>query len=327
MNRLFLVLLTIFVQPVILQAAPRCTTLLNNPPRGVQCLHCTHPNAKASATGLLEATLMSCQKNIAFAFVLDSSFGSNFAIISEFADSLIQNDRQPYFHLYFLNGPAQRRYRDGVFPESPFQINPFEFREKISSNSHFRSVYLEHVQKFAPLLQELADKGVIISISPMLEDNFDDASFNEILSLTKSGLPRAIDFKFVRSTCSDCFIGNGRGIPAGVSREEHRADLNFQFKEGVISNDGWGYIKFPGDIVAKIPNPVSHKDGRVEKIIELKDLKGALSRAKKNRNMLLVWFSKYQGTLPGNRSANVDKRRYPAPSKAEKALISKFLDS
>ena len=122
-------------------AAQDCPTLKESFPRGIQCLHCTHPKAVASAQGLLQATLNSCQKNIAFGFVLDGSFGNNFEIINTIASSLIENNRQPYFHFYFLNGPAQRRYRDKVFPDSVFQINPYEFRDKIIHDQSFRNIF------------------------------------------------------------------------------------------------------------------------------------------------------------------------------------------
>lgn len=306
-------------------AAQDCKGLIETTPRGIQCLHCTHPRAENAAIALVEPLLGACLKNIALGFVLDASFGDNLSVISKMTKILSEKDRHVFLHFYLINGPAQRRYADDIFPSSIFQINPFEFRRKISSNTKFQNDYTNFVSGFSELFLSLQTLGASISISPMLEDNLDDASFNQIIDQTISILPADLSVSLVRSPCRDCFSGNGSEIPPGVAREEHRGDISFRFSNGIISNDGWGYVKFPGDNVTNISRPVSHKDKRIEKIMSLDQLKPVLKKASSQNNIFLLWLSKYQATLPGNRSLNINKRKYPMPRKSELRLIQKFL--
>lgn len=305
--------------------AQDCAQLKEATPRGLQCLHCTHPKAEKAALALVEPLLNSCLKNVALGFVLDSSFGNNFEIISKMTQILTENNRHVFLHFYFLSGPAQRRYADKVFPDSVFLINPYEFREKIKNNRKFQDTYSNFVASFSEMLSTLESLGVTISIAPMLEDNFDNASFQKIMELTKAALSNNSNITFVRSSCRDCFSGNEFEIPSHVAREEHRGDTSFSFSNGIISNDGWGYIKFPGDKLTSIFNPVSHSDKRIEKIMTLAELKKSLIKASAKNNMFLLWLSKYQVTLPGNKSIPVNKRKYPMPKKRELLLIQKFL--
>ena len=308
-----------------------CTTLVQGTPRGVMCLHCLHPNAGEGVDALSDALLNSCRENIGISFVIDGSFGREYQVIEQQVTRLLEADRSVSLHLYMINGPAQRRWRDRIFDGFGNQKSPETFRRLIQFDGRYRAKYRSLVRGIVPTLTDIRAqatteqlKKLTISVVPMLEDNLDDNSFRSLLSLTKRSLPTPYIQKWVRSPCGDCYYGNTRESPSGVASEQHRVKANFVTKQGVISNDGWGYVYFNENEKIELKNPVTHSD-RQEAAVSLEDLRPMMTRAGRQKDLFLLWIAKYQQTLPGSRSTKPADRRFPIPTDSEINAISGFL--
>lgn len=301
-----------------------CPFLKDGAPVGIQCLHCMHPKAKKFTPLLTKAILNSCRKQVAVAYILDSSFGFDPEVIRAQVSKLLNNQREVYLHLYVINGPAQRRWTLKTFSGFANQIPPDIFRAQIIFDKKLRFNYSKLVSRIAPLVSEMIALGVHVSVCPMLEDNLSNQAFDSILTLTRDTLLQNVTY--FRSVCGDCYAGNETGVPPGVKMEIHRISKGFSLKDGIISNDGWGYVYFSNADKVILQNPVIHSD-RKESVVSLNDLRPILKRSRQLNNIFLLWISKYQQTYPGSRSLPPSKRNFPRPKDSELNSISSFLDS
>lgn len=305
------------------KASDICGSLIETSPRGISCLHCLEPRAEASATKLISAISNSCIRNTAIAFALDGSFGTNYNRITRFAKDLKKNGRKVSIHLYFLNGPTNRRADVGLYKGFANNIPPPKLRSLIQGDKAFQNELKIFIKQFNPIIRSLLRQGVSVSLSPMLEDNLDNRSFNSLWRIIKEALPKKIKVKWIRSPCPDCYPGNQSGRPNGFGEEDHRSTLPLRSGTDVYSNDGWAFIYFTNETLPD--TKVIEFWGKKQQALYLDDLTPILKATNNANQMFLLWLSKYQGTLMGRAQIPVTDRILPIPSEEEINEISSFL--
>ena len=305
-------------------AVEECSRLALNPPRGFQCLHCLRGSTRRSAALLTEALLRSCQRNVALGFALDGAFGVEMSTIVSAVTRLTSSGRNVHLHLYLLNGPAQRRAFSRPFPGFMNRANPTVFRRQILSSPAFRAAYQEFIASHAAVFELSRNPAVMVTVAPMLEDNLTDAQFGFLLAMTREFLAHQPALRFVRNPCRDCYYRNGSAIPPDVIAEEHLVEPAFSTTDGIVSNDGWGYLSFDGEPRSVITRPV-RAGSRRERSVTLDELRPLLDRATLQNDTFLLWIAKYQQTLPGSRSQLPQHRTYPIPTADEVRQLAAFL--
>lgn len=291
-----------------------CPTLSSKRTTGLLCLHCMQSQAQGMTESFTEILERSCLQNVSLGFVTDGSFGFAPENIVYAAKKLRAEGRSVWIHIYFHNGPAQRRYLSNVFT-SFATMQPALFRKRVRFDPAFRKVIEEEIRKLLPVLQELSDLGARVTLAPGLEDNLDNQSFSALLTLLKKNIPTPIRPRFVRSACRDCAAGNESQLLKGLMREHHtalRKKRRFSVRNGIVSNDG-DYIYLDSD-------PNKRRGGSM-----LQDLARLRDEVRKLGNMFLLWVPKFQGTLEFEASRPPALREYPLPSEAEKREIATFL--
>lgn len=301
-----------------------CPSLKEHVPRGISCLHCLFTGNTASVLGLTDALINSCNKKIGLAFVTDGSFGNEFDVIYQAYEKMLElKNRELFLHLYLVNGPAQRRWRKVEFHGFGLGISPQKFRSLIKKNKIYQQKYKDYLTTLLPVLDFSKQNEIKISISPVLEDNLDDASFRSILKLTKEVFGN-YDIRYLRNPCSDCFAGNTAKVPKGVGKELHHIGKYLKTRNGIVSNDGWGYVYFNGEKKEEIKLPYRIK-GREEKAVTLDEISNLADISEKLNNTFLLWIAKYQQTVSGNKNIAPELRKYPVPTAGELEEISEFI--
>ena len=293
-------------------AQSNCADLIDRPYRGVSCIHCLHPDAPGGATPFVELLAASCLKRVAIAFVVDGSFGWDPEEIYNSIDSLSTSGRSLWLHLYVYNGPAQRRWRSGVF-NSFAVMDPNIFRAKIVGDAALRASFAAIVrERIAPILMYATAHGVQVSIAPALEDNLDERGFKQALALIKANIEATSVTRFIRSPCYRCAGGASSNLPGVVTLEQHTLSPRFVARNGIIHTDG-EYFHFSTD------RPWSNTDPTLDGLTALLTNSGARG------NVFLLWMPKYQDAPPGLVPRSPDARNYQIPSAAEKSEIIRFL--
>ena len=289
-----------------------CPNLIDRPYRGLSCLHCLHPNAPDGAAPLVEVLASSCLKRVALAFVVDGSFGWNPEEIYSAIDTLSSSGRSLWLHLYVYNGPAQRRWRSGVF-SSFAMMDPNLFRGKIVNDATLRAKFAAIVQdRITPLVRYAVAHGAAVSIAPALEDNLDDRGFKEALGLVKANLQGVSISRFIRSPCYRCAGGASSNLPAGVTLEQHTLSPRFIARNGIVHTDG-EYFHFSTDPAWSKTDPI------------LDGLRTLLVNSGLRGNVFLLWIPKYQDAPPGLLPRSPDTRNYRAPTVSERTELIRFL--
>jgi len=245
-------------------------------------------------------------------FVVDGSFGWRDGEIDNAVEELRNAGHDVWLHLYVYNGPAQRRWRSGVF-KSFAVMDPLVFRHGMVHDPHLQDAYRDVVRsRILPAVQFASGIGAKVSIAPGLEDNLDDAGYRVSLRLLKEILPRSIPVSYVRSSCYQCQRGTGRFRPKGVMLEEHDDRLFPNRWDGIINTDG-RYFSFSTE---SSPFP------RLAELVE-----PWILRAEKQRNAFLLWIPHFQDAPPGLIPTALDERNFRGPSDAESREIIEFLRS
>lgn len=318
---LFAGLIFLFNQQVM--ANDLCESLAVTSPRGISCLHCLDSRSEVSASKLVSAIQKSCIKNTALAFALDGSFGTNYSRITRFANELNQDGRSLSVHLYFLNGPTNRRADVGLYKGFANNIPPPKLRAAIQSDKKFQNELKIFIKQFIPIIRGLLRNGVNLYLSPMLEDNLDNRSFNTLSRLIKEALPKGLKVRWIRSPCPDCYPGNQSGKPQGFGEEDHRSTLPLRSGTKIYSNDGWGFVYFSKE---ELPSQkLIEFWGKKQQALYLDDLYPILNATNNSGQIFLLWLSKYQGTLMGRAQIPVSERNLLIPSDEELDEISSFL--
>lgn len=289
-----------------------CQTLVVETPRGLSCIHCLNSNAEVQREVFLQILLDTCLKNVALSYLVDGSFGSNFAAIEEDVATLVESGRTPFIHIYLLNGPSQRRYRNTPISGLFTRVSPERFRSKLKSDGVTREQIGELVSNLVPTLNNIVARGGIVSLVPMLEDNLDDESFVALTELVLSALPADLNVSLGRNSCKGCYRGNENGLPNGLFEERHSLGSAATLKDGVISNDG---------------KSVAFGNTRG---ITLTSLAKTQASAAANNSMFLFWHAPYQGLQVSNgnvtgHALSPQLRSYAVPTSEESAVLVKFL--
>jgi|GEM_PF-4019412 len=292
-----------------------CPALVQGPTRGLACLHCNERSAQGQARVLTAILRESCLSDLAINYLVDGSFGYDPAFMLEQIHLLTSQGRRLHLYFYITNGPSQRRW--ATTPVKGFMTNtaPESFRSRIKNDEGVRSAYQALVSRLMPVLAYAASRNAEITLVPMLEDNLDNSSFDEMLALAKEVVPVSLKVNFGRNPCPRCYPGNQDGTPEGMLSEVHTANTDFTSMNFLVSNDG---IDFAW--------PSSEAGGVV---LTLDQLIPARDKAADLNIPFILWSGKRQGLVfkPSGADAPLAStdRSYGMPSMQERRAIVRFL--
>ena len=293
-----------------------CASLLDGASRGLACLHCTQPQARAQAILLHRLLRQSCLRRISINYLVDGTFSFDKDFLINQISELTQGDRQVFISFFLANGAAQRRFDITRIDSFATQISPQEFRERIEHDPELQEQYLMLVRRLIPVLEHAHAEGARLALIPYLEDNLNNRAFEVLLALTQSVLPPNLPLLFGRNPCgTQCYPGNEDGIPPGVFEEQHTADMFIQTANGIVTNDGQDYAS-----LATAPNPLARTC--------LNQLRMVRDVSATQNNSFILWSARRQGLPP-----DIDTqlfpipagRHYDVPTEAEQVEIIEFL--
>ena len=292
-------------QPRAQLASPdSCDYLLDGPPRGLACLHCTQPEARVSAQQIRNVLISSCVKNIAINYLVDGTFGFDEVFLTDEITELTRGGRRLFVSFYLSNGPAQRRYRSTRIDGFGTKIAPWEFRQRIQYDPVFIGQYQQIVDRLVPVLRYAQQRGAVISLVPALEDNLTNSAFKSMYDATLDVLPASLLVSVGRNACGyTCYDGNEVGVPDGVFKEVHTASPYNVAGGGISTNDGVDYT-----------SAASPSTGAETTLDALRSLRNA---AGDNNSIFILWSAKRQGL-----SSNFRQSGYPIPRERSYANIS-----
>lgn len=278
-----------------------CAQLIDTAPRGLACLQCNHPNAHYQADVIADIMLHSCLKNLAINYLVDGTFDYDETFMRYHLDKLAVGGRQVFANFYLFNGPAQRRYASTPVTALAAKISPEEFRKRLLSDAAFQNEVVAHVRRYEPLFRYAAQKGISVSVVPMLEDNLSDESFQALLQLVMQGLPGDVSFAIGRNPCPTCYNGNEKTVTPPLFTELHTRLPDFSINNALITNDGYD------------PANVS-------------EMRPVRAQAETLGDMFILWGAARQGLWDGATvNTNPDERFYVVPSAAERKALTEFL--
>lgn len=293
-----------------------CSQLIDGPPRGLSCLHCTQSQAREQVDEIIQVMLDSCLRNLSTAYLVDGTFEPNQQLLREHIDALTSGGRKLFLIYYFGNGPAQRRSDITDIRGFGSTIGPPEFRVWIQTDEGLRQEFVDLVQDFLPVIEYAVARGASVNVVPMLEDNLTDPPFVSFADLTRGAIPSNLPVTIGRSFCApNCYPLNERGVPAGIVPELHTDELPIDISNGFVSNDGFDY-----ESPATGPNPRATTS--LDALREIRDEAEALG------NIFILWSAIRQGLPPGIADIKFpipSLRDYPTPTKAEKRELIEFL--
>jgi len=293
---------------------PYCAQLKVTTPRGLSCMHCLHPKARANAKILQVLMLKSCLQNISTSYLVDGTFSFDYTQLLSDITTLSTGGRKLFVHFYLTNGPAQRRFQTTPLRTLGTKISPILFRQQVLNDFQVQSDYQYLVRRLVPVMRYAASMGSLVTLTPALEDNLSDEAFNKLGDLTVEAIPFDIPFAIGRNPCPGCYSGNGREVPNGYFREVHTVSPFLSVENGIVSNDGTDYA-FPSE-------RRSEHQTTLEELATLRD-----ASARKN-NIFILWSGKRQGLTDyqaGSILPDPNGRNYQIPSIAERVAIVDFL--
>lgn len=286
-------------QPPAQPIDPWCPDgLIDLPPRGVACLSCLHPNARASAQAIIEKVLLpSCLARPVLTYLVDGTFGSDVGAIASDIAKLAVGGRCPVVDLHITNGPGQRRWRSKLFDGFGTNISPEEYRRRIQDDPEFREQYQLLAARLLPLIEDFPD--VQWRIVPMLEDNLSDDAFIAQYGLTVAALP--VGVAIGRNPCTSCYDGNEGWIPPFVYEERHIDHPHYSFRYGTVTNDG---DPVSGDYCSLQP-----MCNRATTLYDPTEPGTYVA--------CVLWCAECQGIEPGRDLRDPDERTYEIPTEEE----------
>ena len=291
-----------------------CPELLDSTPRGLACLHCMQPEARAQAEALAMVLHRSCLKNIAINYLADGSFSFDASLLYNHINLLTQNGRQLFLYFYLTNGPSQRRYRSTPIEALGTKISPDEFRKRVLGDAATQVAFQANVKRLIPFIRYANSRGAQVSLVMGLEDNLSRQAFNKLYSLANEALPSDLQVSLGRNACEGCYSGNDGYVPKGAFTEKHLATSSFWDRDGMITNDGQDYSS---------PNSPGNKFLN----LTLDDLRGVQERAGALNNAFILWSAERQGLPENSKSLNIapKDRVYVVPSYKERLELIEFL--
>lgn len=294
---------------------PACASLLEAAPRGLACLHCLQPEAATQADALAEIVAGSCLKNVVMNYLVDGSFTDNTDILYRHISLLTSGGRQLLLHLYLMNGPAQRRYARDPGAGFGADISPAAFRERIQSDTVLQDAFKRRVAALVPVMRFAAERGAVISIVPMLEDNLTEDSFSALSQLVLDELPRDIPVSLGRNACG-CSTGSDEQTPVGFFKETHDAGAAGRFQSGIVTNDG-------------VMDALDLPEGSGRHFLSLDELVRARDDSQRELNAFILWGATRQGLYPNGNGGLLRqepaKRSYAIPDETQRSRIVAFL--
>ena len=295
-----------------------CPVLEETVPRGVSCLQCMEQGAIEQRQVFLDLLRETCLKNIALSVVVDNSFSFDEAFLFQAVDALTSGGRRLFLHVYLLNGPSQRKYDTTPVLGSFTRVEPKRFRELLFSNARVERIVRKLVDRVTPAMVYALNKGAVVNLVPMLEDNLQRRSFNRLSEIILDELPAGLEVALGRNPCPRCYPGNDDYVPTGFFAEHHPElpALRFDVVDGVMSNDGVDVGFTPGEV-----------GGRVQ---SLATIAGLRDTATAQNSLFLFWNAEYQG-LQSSRSGisgtavSPTDRPYAVPTQVEKNAIIQLL--
>jgi hypothetical protein len=292
-----------------------CSEFVPGPAVGLSCLQCGSPAAKDQALKLAQIMAKSCRSNIAATMLIDGTFRDDLLQLGEVVRIASDSGSTLHLYLYFSNGSWQRRI--GSVPNGlaiGTDYPPEDFRRRIANDSALRRRYTDRVAWAIPLLRYAVERGAVIYIMPMLEDNFDAASARAAEALLAGAVPDDLPVVFGRSPCPGCWPGNDESIAPGSFRDVHlKSAQPVSNSGGLVSNDGTNLV-FPGE--AFQPDSLS-----------LSDLESAIAAAGAQGSSFVIWHRPYQGVGSDNVFVDPAIRHYVMPSPGEEQLLNILLSS
>jgi len=288
-----------------------CTNLIPKSPRGMQCLHCNVPNAKAQANALVDITYKSCVSRPAINFLVGGGFGFNAPLMSSLIEKLSRNGREPHVVFYLTSGPNQRGWAECRVAGFGDCIKPEEFRRKIRLEVPYQLEYRSLFNRLKPLIRQIHEAGGQSFVIAALEDNLDDISFIVMSDLLLPAFEPGIPIKRCRNPCPNCYPGNGSRIPVNHCREDHTISASHNIFQGIVSNDGATAL-FPGEQSNFNPQ------------FDVQAFRPWLSRSAVMESVAILWIAKYQG-LYGGSLPPVDQRNYAMPVFGEAETLLQIL--
>ena len=287
-----------------------CQILQQSAPRGLACLHCSQPQARRQAIAIRNILLEACLENIAVNYLVDGTFLYDEQFLMHELSHLTAGGRRLHVVLYLLNGCAQRGYYQRT--DAFLAMSPEEFRSRLARDSSLHTAYMRHVELRRPLIARALQLGASVTVVPMLEDNLDGSSFEQLAELTARALPAEWDIRFGRSPCPRCHAGNDGDIHEGIQAEWHTIRANRGIQGGIITNDGFEYYS------SSFPRPPLA-------VVHLDDLRSLAARAGQLDNTFILWSARRQGIEKEGMLPPPAERRYEIPSPGERRELLRFL--
>jgi len=288
-----------------------CSRFVDTAPRGLACLHCMQPEAEAQRKLLTDIMRRSCLRNLATNVLVDGSFGEDFSPVYSIIDELTTN-RSLELTLYLLNGPSQRRYKTTPIKGIFTKMAPEDFRSLLKAQeTRLLAVLQQHFQAVLEVVDYARSKGVYVKIIPMLEDNLDAESFNQLVRILTPMLETRLDVRIGRNPCSGCYPGNDEQRGDEIFGEFHSFfPVTEELTPGdLLTNDGKSYSL--------------NRDARNY----LGKLSGLQEQAERVEASFILWTAEFQGLASNNQGVNIaaKDRSYLEPSAKHQTKILKFL--
>ena len=289
--------------------ADPCPVLNPGTPVGLACIHCMQPEAHAQAQALAEILYESCQQNITMNYLADGSFSISPELVQSHIDYLMRNNRKFFINFYMINGASQRNWDSTPHRGFAVTIQPEAFRSLLKNDPAFQHAYQEHVRSYLPLWTYAKEKGAVVTVVPVLEDNLTDEDFVRIAQLTVDAIPPALGVAVGRNPMPGAYKGNSSGVPLGYFREEHTSEPAV-IGGGITTNDGIDYENF-------VPAKKNQKKTTLAALARTRDA------ARQADCSFILWSAKRQGFA--HRTKPASQRSYPLPDSAEKQELLAFL--
>ena len=292
----------------------RCASYVEGPPVGISCLHCLQPQAREQARHLADVMGGSCRRNLSTMVLADGSFGDDPVFFNEIIDRITRGGSTLHLYVYLANGPWQKNIL--TFPQLGFPagITPEDFRVRIHSDSELRETYRSLIGRLESTFRFARERGVVLYLLPMLEDNLDAASARALESLVRESVPADIEYALGRNPCPGCYPGNDESIPDGLFRDQHVSSSCHRVSvfNGLASNDG-GDFHFPGESGAG--------DLAFEELFAFAEEAAARSTS------FILWRGDYQGRPSVDDVVPPAARNYVVPSEEQNLLLLEFLQT
>ncbi len=88
----------------------------------------------------------------------------------------------------------------------------------VTTDEETQKIFKNAVQEIKPIIEYARMRGVKVSLSPALEDNFTDQAFNQSIKLIREVIPKSLKVKLFRSPCPTCQTSRPSPARAAPSR-------------------------------------------------------------------------------------------------------------